>query len=124
MFKEPDDTELGRLLGDHQRDVAALEGLRDRLAEVRGRGEAADGRVVAETTQDGALTGLSIDPRAMRLGSDRLAEAILRASARAARAAGERAADLVTPFLAGTPLEHALPESGSGPPGRERRRSR
>ncbi|MED7925120.1 YbaB/EbfC family nucleoid-associated protein [Nonomuraea sp. LP-02] len=120
MTKEPDDTELGRLLADHRRDLAELEALRDRLAEVRGRGEAADGRVVAETTQDGALTGLAIDPRAMRLGSDRLAEAILRASARAARAAGERAADLVTPFLAGTPLEHARP--GSGPPAREERR--
>lgn len=119
---EADDTELGRLLADHRRDLAALEALRDRLAEVRGRGEAADGRVVAETTQDGALTGLAIDPRAMRLGSDRLAEAILRASARAAQAAGERAADLVTPFLAGTPLEH--PRPGSAPPARERRRAR
>ncbi|QYC40986.1 hypothetical protein Nocox_16865 [Nonomuraea coxensis DSM 45129] len=124
MTKEPDDTELGRLLADYQRDVAALEGLRDRLAEVRGRGEAADGRVVVEVTQDGALAGLVIDPRAMRLGSDRLAEAILRASARAARAAGERAAGLVTPFLAGTPLEQALREDDGRPAGRERRRSR
>ncbi|MEU6721365.1 YbaB/EbfC family nucleoid-associated protein [Nonomuraea sp. NPDC046802] len=106
-FDPAGDQRLGRLLEGYQEDLAALEGLRDRIAEVRGRGEAADGRVVVTTTQTGALAGLTIDPRAMRLGSDQLAAAIMEAAARAVRGAQREAGDLVGPFVAGTPLDDA-----------------
>ncbi|MGW4800043.1 YbaB/EbfC family nucleoid-associated protein [Nonomuraea sp. NPDC004297] len=82
-----------------------MEGLRDRVASVSGRGEAAEGRVVVKVGQTGALVGLTIDPRAMRLGSDRLAAAIMDAAARAARDAEQQASDLVTPFISGTLLD-------------------
>lgn len=104
-FTTTGDQELGRLLRGFWQDLAALEGLRDRIASVKGRGEAADGRVVVNVTQTGALVGLTIDPRAMRLGSDQLAAAIMEAAARAARDAEQEASDLVAPFIAGTLLD-------------------
>ncbi|WP_049558758.1 YbaB/EbfC family nucleoid-associated protein [Nonomuraea sp. SBT364] len=104
-FSTGGDQELGRLLDRFQQDVAAIEGLSGRMAAVKGRGEAAQGRVVAEATQTGALCGLTIDPRAMRLGSAELAAAVLEAAGNAARAAEREAGDLVAPFLAGTVLD-------------------
>lgn len=98
------DQEIDRLVDQFQQDVAELERLRDRIAEVKGRGEAAQGRVVVEVAPTGALAGLTIDPRAMRLGSDELAAAILEAAAEAARNAGDGISDLVDPFVAGTVL--------------------
>ncbi|WP_433440782.1 YbaB/EbfC family nucleoid-associated protein [Nonomuraea sp. CA-141351] len=116
-FNVAGDQELGRLLKDYQRDVAALERLGDEIATVRGRGEAAEGRVVAEVTQGGALAGLTIDPRAMRLGSAELAAAVLEAAAAAARDAEQGANDLLGPFIAGTLLD-----GGDDGPAREARR--
>jgi DNA-binding protein YbaB len=101
------DPEIERLLAQFNADVAQVEQLRDRITEVRGRGEAADGRVVAETAPTGALVGLTIDPRAMRLGSDELAAAILEAAGAAARNAEEEMTDLVDPFIADTVLGSA-----------------
>ncbi|MCK2218747.1 YbaB/EbfC family nucleoid-associated protein [Actinomadura sp. ATCC 31491] len=114
-FDAAGDPELARLMDGYQRDVAAIEALRDGFGEVRGRGEAADGRIVAEASQTGALTGLVIDPRAMRLGSGELAAEILRAAARAARAAGDQAAELAAPFLSGTPLTAPSPGATRSP---------
>ncbi|MEU1392655.1 MULTISPECIES: YbaB/EbfC family nucleoid-associated protein [unclassified Nonomuraea] len=79
------DDEMRHLLGQFQADIRPLEELQQSLDAVRGRGEAADGRVTAEVLPTGALGGLRIDPRAMRLGADALAEAVLAA----ANAAGE-----------------------------------
>lgn len=104
-FNPDGDQELGRLLESFQQDVAALERLSDEIAAVRGRGEAAEGRVVAEVTPAGALAGLTIDPRAMRLGSADLAEAILEAAAEAARDAERGSSDLMAPFIADTVLD-------------------
>ncbi|MET7337895.1 YbaB/EbfC family nucleoid-associated protein [Nonomuraea sp. NPDC005650] len=98
------DPELGRLMDRFQRDVAALEQLSAQMAAVKGRGEAAEGRVVVEVTQTGALSGLTIDPRAMRLGSGELTAAILEAAAKAARNAEEASTSLVAPFVTGTVL--------------------
>ncbi|MFB4273125.1 YbaB/EbfC family nucleoid-associated protein [Nonomuraea sp. GTA35] len=109
-FSTAGDPELGRLLKDFQQELTAIEGLRDRITSVVGRGEAAEGRVVVQVTQTGALAGLSIDPRAMRLGSDQLAAAIMEAAGRAARAAEQEANDMVAPFIAGTLLD----EDGTG----------
>ncbi|MEV4565440.1 YbaB/EbfC family nucleoid-associated protein [Nonomuraea sp. NPDC049419] len=104
-FTTTGDEELGRLLRGYQQDLAELESLRDRIAAVKGRGEAADGRVVVEVTQAGTLAGITIDPRAMRLGSQQLAAAIMEAAGRAGRQAEQEAQDLVTPFIAGTLLD-------------------
>ncbi|MEU4224955.1 YbaB/EbfC family nucleoid-associated protein [Nonomuraea sp. NPDC026600] len=99
------DPEIERLLDQFDADVAQVERLRDQITEVRGRGEAADGRVVAETSSTGELVGLTIDPRAMRLGSDELAAAVLEAAGAAARNTAEGMTDLVDPFIADTMLD-------------------
>lgn len=96
------DPEIERLLEQFNADVAEVERLRDQMTEVRGHGEAADGRVVAETSSTGELVGLTIDPRAMRLGSDELAAAVLEAAGAAVRNATEGMTDLVDPFIAET----------------------
>ncbi|MDR8408678.1 YbaB/EbfC family nucleoid-associated protein [Nonomuraea sp. 3-1Str] len=74
------DEEMSRFLSQFQADTAPLEELRERLDAIRGRGEAADGLVRAEVLPSGALGSLRIDPRAMRLGADALAEAVLAAA--------------------------------------------
>ncbi|GAA2403123.1 YbaB/EbfC family nucleoid-associated protein [Nonomuraea africana] len=99
------DPELDRLLAQFQKDVTEIERLRDRITEVRGRGEAARGQVVAEVSPTGALVGLTIEPRAMRLGSAELAAAILEAAADAATNAEAGIGELVEPFIAGTVLD-------------------
>ncbi|NUW40825.1 YbaB/EbfC family nucleoid-associated protein [Nonomuraea rhodomycinica] len=83
------DAEMGRFLSQFEADIQPLEELQERVKAVRGRGEAADGLVRAEVQASGALCGLRIDPRAMRLGADALAEAVL-------AAASDAAADLTT----------------------------
>ncbi|MDP9850070.1 YbaB/EbfC family nucleoid-associated protein [Streptosporangium lutulentum] len=47
--------------------------------DVHGVGEAAGGLVGAEVGTDGLLTGLRLNPRALRLGSDALAEHVVSA---------------------------------------------
>ena len=69
------------------------------LAETRGRGEAEEGRVVVEVLTTGSLAALRIDPRAMRLGSEALAEAILLAAGRAESDATAKAEALMLPLL-------------------------
>ncbi|WP_285778748.1 YbaB/EbfC family nucleoid-associated protein [Microtetraspora sp. NBRC 13810] len=81
------DEEMHRLLAQFQADTRPLLDLQESLNAVRGRGEAANGQVTAEVLPSGALGGLRIDPRALRLGADALAEAVL-------AAAGDATADL------------------------------
>jgi DNA-binding protein YbaB len=74
------DEEMHRFLGQFQAATRPLEELQESLGAVRGRGTAAQGQVEAEVLASGALGGLRIDPRAMRLGADALAEAVLAAA--------------------------------------------
>ena len=92
-----------------------LTELREQIAGVRGEGIAADGRVVVEVLPSGELAGLTIDPRAMRLGSDALAEQILAASQEAVRAASEQTTELMgssATGFAGVPDGFGLEELG------------
>ncbi len=61
-----------RFLRDAEDEMARAEELKARMAEVVGRGEAADGRIRAEFQSVGGLTALDLDPRALRLSSDEL----------------------------------------------------
>lgn len=71
---------LGAGFESFQQDMEAMMGsfteMRDRINELTGRGEGADGRIVAEYRAEGGLTKLELDPRAMRLPSADLAEQI------------------------------------------------
>jgi DNA-binding protein YbaB len=99
---------------------ATVREMRDELGELRGTARSADGRIRVEVDQRGALTGLWIDPRAMRSGSEALAQAVLATVSDAVRDASEKAGsvtrsrmdtlaqDLVTPDFAGRELEEVL----------------
>ncbi|MET9242822.1 YbaB/EbfC family nucleoid-associated protein [Nonomuraea sp. NPDC003709] len=73
------DPELDRALAEMAARTAELEEVSRLLEETRGRGESAGGQVVVELKPTGSLAGLRIDPRAMRLGSQALADAIVEA---------------------------------------------
>ncbi|GAB2816545.1 hypothetical protein GCM10027176_21510 [Actinoallomurus bryophytorum] len=69
------------------------------LTQLRGIGCSADERVRVEVDRFGALAELRIDPRAMRLGSEALAEAILDAARQGARDAEARAEEMMRPLV-------------------------
>jgi DNA-binding protein YbaB len=78
---------------------AALADVRRQITELRGTGRAADERVEVQVDRLGALAGLRIDPRAMRLGSQELAEAILQAARHGVRDVNAQAEKLMRPLL-------------------------
>ena len=61
-----------RFIRDAESQMSKAEELKARMAEVVGRGESADGRVIAEFQSDGGLTALDLDPRTLRLSSGEL----------------------------------------------------
>jgi DNA-binding protein YbaB len=61
-----------RVLRDAEDQMEKARELKERMAEVVGRGEAADGRISAEFRQQGGLTALDLDPRVLRLSADEL----------------------------------------------------
>ncbi|MEQ4725778.1 YbaB/EbfC family nucleoid-associated protein [Nonomuraea sp. B19D2] len=73
------DPEIDRALAEMAAQTARFEEVSRLLEETRGRGESAGGQVAVELRHTGSLAGLHIDPRAMRLGSQALADAILEA---------------------------------------------
>ncbi|MFB9679938.1 YbaB/EbfC family nucleoid-associated protein [Streptosporangium vulgare] len=93
------DPETDRLLTVIEEQTTRMEEVGQSLAEARGRGEAAGGHVSVEVLASGALAALRIDPRALRLGSEALAEAILAASDEATRDAAEQTGTLLNSLL-------------------------
>ncbi|MFI0481891.1 YbaB/EbfC family nucleoid-associated protein [Actinomadura sp. 9N215] len=65
-----------RFQRDMQEQMGDLTKMKEAIEAAVGRGEAADGRVVAEYRSEGGLTRLDLDPRAMRLSSAELSEEI------------------------------------------------
>ncbi len=69
------DLNLDRMQQRAGSELAKVQNLRERLGTMVGRAEAADGRVKVEYAPTG-LSMLEIDPRAMRMASTDLADAI------------------------------------------------
>lgn len=97
------DGEFGRLLDEFLEETRPLDELQEEIAAMRGHGEAAGGQVRAEVLPSGALAGLRLDPRAMRLGADALTEAILEAATLAATdvtaRVTERMSEAMAPYV-------------------------
>jgi DNA-binding protein YbaB len=74
-----------RFQRDMERNVGDFSKMQDRIKEAVGKGEAADGRIVAEFRAEGGLTGLTLDPRALRMPSEELSEEIREAVNTASR---------------------------------------
>jgi DNA-binding protein YbaB len=75
----PDDGLVKDLVSSLARQNAPLYATQSRMKKLRGTGRSAGDRVRVEVDRFGVLVGLTIDPRAMRLGSQALSEAILEA---------------------------------------------
>lgn len=64
--------------------ASELRNLQEEITQLTGHGEAGDERIRVEADNTGRLTKIDIDPRAMRMASEDLAEAILQAARQAA----------------------------------------
>ncbi|MCA2223168.1 YbaB/EbfC family nucleoid-associated protein [Nonomuraea sp. NPDC052129] len=77
------DPEIDRALAQLAVQTAQFEEVGRRLESARGRGVAADGQVTVEVLPSGGLASVHIAPRAMRLGSEALCEALMEAARQA-----------------------------------------
>lgn len=87
---------LERLASEMSERAASLEQLTSRLDQIEVTVEEADGNVQVTAGPGGHVKRVDLDPRAMRMGSDELGEAITRACARAVTAYEERVAEAMT----------------------------
>ncbi|MDF5758947.1 YbaB/EbfC family nucleoid-associated protein [Spongiactinospora sp. TRM90649] len=99
-FAPTGDPEIDQGLAGLVARMGRYEQVAHQINETRGRGEAAGGLVTVEVLPSGALAALRIAPRAMRLSSQALAEAILAAAAKAEEDAVEQTSALAESLLA------------------------
>ncbi|MFI7125050.1 YbaB/EbfC family nucleoid-associated protein [Nonomuraea sp. NPDC050153] len=78
-----DPEELERITAQAEDMLARVEELRSEIDVVVGHGETADGLVRVTAGSSGRLMDVVLAPRAMRLDSHKLAEAVLRAAQQA-----------------------------------------
>ncbi|WP_329248898.1 YbaB/EbfC family nucleoid-associated protein [Actinoallomurus sp. NBC_01490] len=96
------------------RQNTALREAQARMSELRGTGRAAGDRVTVEVDRFGALTGLRIDPRALRLSTEALAEAILDAARQGVRDVRARADEMMRPLVTGSAGANAVADADLG----------
>ena len=83
----PFEAKISGLLEKLQSQVAGFEEAQKSIDSLSGLGTAADGLVSVKAEAGGRPIAIEINPRAMRLGSEMLAEAILEASQKAQKVA-------------------------------------
>ncbi|NUT45633.1 MAG: YbaB/EbfC family nucleoid-associated protein [Thermoactinospora sp.] len=99
-----DPEDLERITARAEAMLARVEELKSEIDVVVGHGEAADGQIRVTAVASGRLADVVIAPRALRLDSQKLAEAVLRA----AQAAQDDVAGKVEQAMAGA-LGAAMP---------------
>lgn len=103
----PGGSDFEELLRASRERMAKTGVVRERLRELTGNGESADGRIKVTCTAQDPLAELHIDARAMRLGSQELASEI-RTAFRAAKTDLDRQVQQVTQEIygdEGSPLD-------------------
>jgi DNA-binding protein YbaB len=95
----PGDGSVKGLVSSLARENTRLRETQSRMKDLRGTGRSADERVRVEVDRFGALVGLKIDPRAMRLGSEALTEAILHAAEQGVRDVKAQADAMMRPLV-------------------------
>ncbi|GAB2957593.1 YbaB/EbfC family nucleoid-associated protein [Nonomuraea fastidiosa] len=93
------DLELDRVMAEFRANSREFSDVMAQVGEVTGEAASRDGKVRVRVTATGQLTGLHIDPRAMRMGSQELADVILDASRRATEDAARRLMEVTRPYL-------------------------
>ncbi|QKW35973.1 YbaB/EbfC family nucleoid-associated protein [Actinomadura sp. NAK00032] len=96
--------ELDRFISTAMEQARKATEVREQISEITGVGEASKGQVRVEVKSSGALRGITIDPRAMRMGSEALGEAILEAAENASKDIQEQISQLMEPVTAANPL--------------------
>ncbi|QKW33601.1 YbaB/EbfC family nucleoid-associated protein [Actinomadura sp. NAK00032] len=100
--------EIDRYMKVIQDQLEQATNIQSQLAELSGEGASADEQVRATVGPSGNLMALTIEPKAMRLGSEALAEAVLEAVRVATQNAVEKVAELTEPLLAGENLAQMM----------------
>ncbi|MEO3804978.1 YbaB/EbfC family nucleoid-associated protein [Nonomuraea sp. B1E8] len=98
---------IDRLVAEAQRPAAEMDELYQRVLAVKGVARDQAKLVTVECSAQG-VTGLDIDPRAMRWGSQRLSETILTLIAEALADMQARSAELLGDVLGEGPLDLAV----------------
>lgn len=99
----PENLDIDKLIADTERQVAAMGEFQQRIAAVSGEGHGLNGMVFVRTGASGMIEELTIDPRAMRTGSQILAEEIIAAAKAAAEQAARATAEIATELLGQDP---------------------
>ncbi|MGW3351766.1 YbaB/EbfC family nucleoid-associated protein [Nonomuraea rubra] len=95
------DLELDRLMAEFRANSRELSEVIGMVGEVAGQAESPDGKIKVRVSSSGQLTALHIDPRAMRLGSQELADTIMDLSRRATEEAARHLMEVTRPYLEG-----------------------
>ena len=95
----PTEEEIKRESQRWQKKFEEIGALEDQMKDVRGTGTAEDGKVEVVAAPGGVLLEVNINPRAMRLGSEALGEAIIEASRAAAVDATTKLNAILQPIL-------------------------
>lgn len=104
---------LDRLLEEAERTIERSKELEEQLSSLEAEASAADGRVSVVVGSGGKVKNLTIDPRALRLGSEELAEAILTAINDAQEALVQRSQETIGEFWGPDSVLGQLARGGS-----------
>jgi DNA-binding protein YbaB len=91
-----------------------LGDVQERIRMVRGRAESDDGRIAVEVAPMGMLESLQLDPRAMRMASEDLAEKIVELVKLATDDANAQTQEAMKPLLGDTVNWQEIVENGGG----------
>lgn len=101
------DFDLDKVLAQAQQNVAKMATLKERMANLTGTGESAEGRVKVTSSPNDPVAEMRIDPRAMRMSAEDLSDAV-RSAIKAARRDLDRQVEELAAFEygdAGNPLD-------------------
>jgi DNA-binding protein YbaB len=96
--------DLDRIISQGREAMRNLEKAQDSLAEIAGVGEAADGMVQAMVDGTGGIQKVTVNPRAMRLDSQSLAEEVTLAVRAAQEDAQNKTSQVLGAVLGGANL--------------------
>lgn len=112
MTENPFQTQLESAMRQIKAQVDSYQARRESVAAIVGEGTGADGLVTVRAGAGGMLQDLEIDPKAMRLPSQDLRDAILEAARNAAASYQEQLTEMLP--TASTDVDKLLRDFGAG----------
>ncbi|MCK2212587.1 YbaB/EbfC family nucleoid-associated protein [Actinomadura sp. ATCC 31491] len=99
--------DLERVARETETALRRLADVQSRLGDVRGTGTAADGMIVVGADSTGRVDSIKLNPRVMRLGSQELADHLLRAVTAAQDDCARQAQALIAEAGVAAPVDEA-----------------